>query len=112
MYFGYLFLLFFLISSINSDICENFTQIPKVIEDCKGQLSKSQIEYDLKSYCCYYEADNSINPRCISLTTFQYENIQEYIKFNELAYGDINLHINCNSFYLKLWIINLFLLFL
>ena len=104
--------LLFLISSINSDICEHFTQIPKVIEDCKDQLSNSQIEDELKSYCCYYEADNSINPRCISLTSYQYKNIKQYIKFYELAYGDVNLKINCNSIYLKLWIINLFLLFL
>ena len=96
-------------SLINTDQCDLFTNIPKDVDECKNKLSEEQIKDDLKKYCCYSKIDNDLNPSCISLTETQYDNIKDYIKFSEILWGEVNLNINCNSFYLRFWIFNLIL---
>ena len=112
MLYYYYIIFYFLIIFIKSDQCDKFTNIPSSVNECQGQLSDTQIKDDLKSHCCYYKSDNDILPKCISLTKIQYDNIKDYIKFNEILWGEVNLKIDCYSFYLKIGLLNLILLFL
>ena len=100
----------FLFSLSISDQCDDFTTIPTKVNDCIGKLSESQIKDELKAHCCYSKSDNEVNPKCISLTEIQYHYVKEYIKFNEILWGDVNLNIDCNSSYLKIGILYILLI--
>ena len=88
--------------------CYN-TPEPKSQNDC---VDKEVSEYD--DYCCYFEIENNKKQNiqiCAGLTEFQYKHIKLYVKekMDELLYRD--LHIHCNSSFLKLTYL-LFLFFL
>ena len=97
----------FLLSLINGDQCDLFTNVPMHVNDCINQTSENQRESEFKEYCCFSKSANHINPTCISLTQIQYDNIKDYIRFNEILWGDVNMTINCNSSYLKYWMLTL-----
>ena len=100
--------LFLLISSYIAEDCENLT--PSNADDCKDD---SILETDKKldyTHCCLYEQENLDVKRCTKLTTRQYKNIGNYIKIreegNEYKY---KLKIDCNSSYLKFYLLSLIL---
>ena len=102
----YIYILyFFLVIYINSDQCDKFTNIPSQVSDCQDKLSQSQIDDDKKAHCCYSKDDAHVNPKCISLTQEQYDNIKDYIKFNKILWGEVNLSVDCNSSFINLWLI-------
>ena len=110
-FFKYLMFII-LIEYINSDQCDEFTGIPSQVSDCKDKLSQVQIDSNLKAYCCYSKNDVRPNAQCVSLTKEQYDNIKDYIRFNKILWGEVNLSIDCKSLYLYLGISNLLLFIL
>mgnify|MGYP006873238363 CR=1 FL=1 len=100
------------INYICSDQCDKFTNIPSQVSDCQDKLSQSQIDDDKKAYCCYSKDDTHINPQCISLTQEQYDKIKEYIKYNRILWGEVNLSVDCNSSFISLGLIFSILFFL
>ena len=45
---------------------------------------------------CFFQSDDQVNPKCISLTETQYDNIDDFIEYNEILWGYVNVKINCN----------------
>ena len=100
-FFKYIFFIS-LIFIITSDNCDEFNTVPTDRSDCFNMLSEEQKELELKAYCCYCKADSRTYPWCQAITQMQYEKIKDYIKFNELLWADVNLTIDCKSFYIKM----------
>ena len=98
-------LLIILFLTIFSEQCDKFTGIPTQVNDCLNQLSDEQKNTLKKTHCCLFQSDDQVNPRCISLTEKQYENINDYIEYNEILWGHINIKIDCSSFNINLRII-------
>ena len=102
----YIFILYFsLFNYISSDQCDKFTNIPSQVSDCQDKLSQSQIDDDKKTHCCYSKDDAHTNPKCISLTQEQYDNIKDYIKFNRILWGEVNLSVDCYSSFINFGLI-------
>ena len=98
-------LLIILFLTIFSEQCDKFTGIPTQVNDCLNQLSDEQKNTLKKTHCCLFQSDDQVNPRCISLTEKQYENINDYIEDNEILWGHIHIKIDCSSFNINLRII-------
>jgi hypothetical protein len=80
-------------------------------EDCKAEnLSNSEKEKGAE-YCCY--AEGVINPVCITLSKYQYNNIKDYIKKMKLIglFSD-DAKIDCKSLYLGISLLSFLLLLL
>ena len=107
-----IFILLILFVNIFSEQCDKYTGTPTKENDCFNQLSDSQKDDLKKTHCCHFQAENLVDPKCISLTQTQYDNIEDYIKYNEILWGYVNLKINCNSFYLGVAIFEIILLFI
>ena len=101
-------LLLILFISIVSEQCDNFNGIPTQEADCYHQLSEQQKNDLKKTHCCYFISDDQVDPKCISLTQVQFENIDDYIEYNEILWGYINVRINCNSYHFKITIFYIF----
>ena len=121
---------------------KNLTFIASSADDCKGRnILKTEKRYDADvdtnhEYCCFYTYDNmekyekdyigtnskdgkvesqydSIKGKCISLTKYQYDNIKDYIFYEQLRDNDIkNLKIDCSSYNIEFFILSLVLVFL
>ena len=104
--------LLILFVAIYSEQCDKFTATPSTESDCYNQLSDSQKSELKKTHCCHFQADNQVDPKCISLTQTQYDNIEDYIKYNEILWGYVNIKINCKSFHLGVAMFNIILLLL
>ena len=94
-------LLLILLISIFSEQCDKYTGTPTRVDDCLNQLSDEQKKDLKKTHCCFFQSDNQLDPKCISLTETQYDNIDDFIEYNEILWGYVNVKINCNSFYYK-----------
>ena len=102
----FIFILYFsLIIYISSDQCDKFTNIPSQVSDCQDKLSQTQIDDDKKAHCCYSKDDAHVNAKCISLTQEQYDNIKDYIKFNRILWGEVNLSVDCYSSFINFGLI-------
>ena len=110
-FYKYIFFisLFFVIISDN---CDEFNTVPKEKSECFGMLSEEQKVDELKVHCCYSKAESRSYPWCQALTQMQYEHIKDYIKFNEILWADVNLNIDCKSFYIKMSLFYLLLFLL
>ena len=97
----HIILLIILLIPILSDQCDKFTGSPTKADDCFNQLSDQQRKDLKKTHCCFFQSDDQINSKCISLTDIQYDNIDDYIEYNEILWGYVNVRINCKSFYYK-----------
>ena len=124
-----------------ADDCKNRKTRPYI--DSRGVYYDSQKdderEETFHTHCCYvtyddmdkyeynvleskYDKDTGdikvtnkegIKGRCIALTDLQYNNIKEYITYQQIRNGEYkNYKIDCNSYYLQIFILNLILLFL
>ena len=107
-----IFLLLISFISIFSDQCYKFTGVPSTENDCFNQLSDEQKNTLKKTHCCFFESDDQVDPKCVSLTQTQYDNIDDYIKYNEILWGYVNTRINCNSYYVNIYIYYFMLLIL
>ena len=108
----FLFLLVFsYIGSFNP--CGTYSGPPSDADDCKDELlSDTQKKLDYK-HCCFKEEENneSSGKSCIAITTRQYEHIGKYIKYLEEDY-EYKIKIDCNSSYLKFYLLSLILFFI
>lgn len=99
-----------IISYINSQTCTGIT--PSKAEDCKDDSIPSTMKekYDF-THCCYKELENLDGGKsCTLLTTRQYKNIGKYIKLTEEQNDyDYKMKIDCNSYYLKFYLLSLIL---
>ena len=124
-----------------ADDCKNRKTRPYI--DYNGVYYDSQKDDERKetfhTHCCYltyddmdkyeynvleskYDKDTGdikvtnkegIKGHCIALTDLQYNNIKEYITYQQIRNGEYkNYKIDCNSYYLQIFILNLILLFL
>ena len=63
-----------------------------------------------KTHCCFFESDDQVDPKCIALTQAQFDKIDDYIEYNEILWGYVNLRINCKSNHFKIAMFNLLLI--
>ena len=109
-----IFLLLLSLIAIFSEQCYKFTGVPSKESDCLNQLSDEQKNTLKKTHCCFFQSDNQVDPKCVSLTQTQYDNIDDYIEYNEILWGYVNTKINCNSYYIdiSIYYLVLFMLFI
>ena len=121
-----LFLLLSLIADVYLDDCESI-QNPKSKSDCNGKLSDDDKNINKYAYCCYLSySKKSEKNSCIGVDQKYYDNVAKYMKItkkrdeinklmNEIdpdnnKYEDWGkVKIQCNSNYLKIGILFLFL---
>ena len=102
-------ILFLLFIYVTSDQCNKFSGIPTNENDCFNQLSEEQMNDLKKTHCCFFESDDQVDPKCIALTQAQFDKIDDYIEYNEILWGYVNLRINCKSNHFKIAMFNLLL---
>ena len=109
-----IFLLLLSLITIFSEQCNKFTRVPSKENDCFNQLSDEQKNTLKKTHCCFFQSDDQVDPKCVSLTQTQYDNIDDYIEYNEVLWGYVNTKINCNSdhIYISIYYLVLFMLFI
>ena len=79
----------------------------------KYEYNKVEYEFDKDNYDTKLKTKEGYKGACIALTDLEYNNIKEYKLHMELNSGRYkNLKIDCNSYYLQFFILNLLLLFL
>ena len=70
-------------------------------------------EYNYKTYKAKTIKEEKITGKCLALTEYQYNHIEDYMKLWQLLYNSVvNPIIDCSSSYLNLLILDLILLFL
>ena len=99
-----LMIILIIITLIYSELCDKFGKTPSNETDCFGHLNDEEKNDLKKTHCCYFESEDQVDPKCMALTQMQYENINDFIKYNEILWGHVNIKINCNSFYSKVGI--------
>ena len=88
---------------------------PTKADDCKDDTITEENKKLDYTHCCYVEQENNeVNGKsCRLLTTRQYEKIGKYIKLREEDSSYLyKLKIDCNSFYLKFYLLSLILFFI
>ena len=79
----------------------------------KYEYNEVEYEYDKQNRNSVLKTKEGYKGACVALTDLEYKNIKEYISHMELRNGRYkNLKIDCNSYYLQFFILNLILLFL
>ena len=108
-----LFLLIFSYKAEGLGICGDGSVIPSKAEDCKDELLTDDQKKEDRKHCCYKEEENneSDGKKCVSLTTRQYEHIGKVIKLLEEDY-EYKIKIDCNSSYLKFYLLSLIFFFI
>ena len=79
----------------------------------KYEYNEVEYEYDKDNGNRILKTKEGYKGACVALTDLEYKNIKEYISHMELRSGQYkNLKIDCNSYYLQFFILNLIFLFL
>ena len=85
----------------------------------KYEFNEVEFKYDKDKHNNYYQPEpevsnkEGIKGKCVALTDLQYDDIKHYIRDLQLKSGQYkNLKIDCNSYNLQFFILNLILLFL
>ena len=107
-----IFLILFLY--ISSSGCYGIN--PTSAADCKDDALGNK-KKDNGVHCCYVTykdaEDNEVTKRCLEVSKAGYDNIKDYITYNEIMdESSYDYNVDCKAVYLQFSLIILFLLFL
>ena len=79
----------------------------------KYEYNVLEEKYDKDTRSTSVSNKEGIKGQCVALTDLQYNNIKELLIYKQITDGKYkNVKIDCNSYYLQIFILNLILLFL